>query len=61
MALNARDFGARGDRITDDTAALQAAIDAAQSQGRALAIPAGYYNVSSTLFIRWTEDDDCGA
>jgi hypothetical protein len=59
MALNARDFDARGDGATDDTAALQRAIDAAQSQGRALVIPAGLYTVSSTLFVRWTEDDDC--
>jgi hypothetical protein len=59
LALNARDFGARGDGASDDTAALQRAIDAAQSLGRALAIPAGLYSISSTLFIRWTEDDDC--
>ena len=59
LALNARDFGAQGDNTTDDTAALQAAIDAAQQQGRALAVPAGFYRVSQPLFIRWTEDDDC--
>lgn len=59
MALNARDFGARGDNSTDDTDALQAAVDAAQQQGRALAVPAGYYRVSHPIFIRWTEDDDC--
>ncbi len=59
LALNARDFGARGDNTTDDTAALQRAIDAAQQQGRALAVPSGLYRVSRPLFIRWTEDDDC--
>eukprot|EP01052_Picozoa_sp_SAG31_P061319 SAG31_NODE_20410_length_575_cov_1.168067_1_plen_191_part_11 len=57
--LNVRDFGAKGDNVTDDTVALQSAIDYAQRYGRALSVPAGYYRISSTLFIRWTENDDC--
>lgn len=59
MSLDVHAFGARGDNTSDDTAALQQAIDAAQTQGRSLSVPAGYYRISSTLFIRWTEDDDC--
>ncbi|MBP5640746.1 MAG: hypothetical protein J6X55_14795 [Victivallales bacterium] len=44
---NARDFGAVGDGITNDTAALQHAIDA----GGMVYIPAGTY-VTGTLYLR---------
>ena len=43
MGLVATDFGAVGDNTTDDTAALQAAVDAAQGLGRQLFVPAGRY------------------
>jgi hypothetical protein len=49
--LNAKDFGAVGDGAADDTAALQKAIDAAQSQGKQLFVPGGSYAVSKPLFI----------
>eukprot|EP01045_Picozoa_sp_COSAG04_P033683 COSAG04_NODE_7068_length_1197_cov_2.003643_1_plen_283_part_01 len=52
LALNAKDFGATGGGQSDDTASLQAAIDAAQAQGRALAVPAGNYSVSSPLVVK---------
>jgi len=48
-----RDFGAKGDGQTDDTAALQATIDAARQAGNgAIAyLPTGRYLVSQTLTI----------
>ncbi len=47
------DFGAVGDNRTDDTRAIQAAIDAARAHGQgALAyLPAGDYAVSQTLML----------
>ena len=60
--LNALDFGAKGDCFysaavpawqvcSDDAPALQAAIDAAQQQRRALFVPAGSYGINSSLTI----------
>jgi hypothetical protein len=51
--LSAASFGARGDGTTDDTAALQAALDAAFSPGGPffLEIPPGTYKVTRTLHI----------
>src|SRR5689334_14627178 len=42
---NARDYGARGDGVTDDTAALQSWI----ASGRNLFLPAGTYCLSAQL------------
>lgn len=49
--LNVLDFGAVGDGVVDDTAALQAAIDAAAAQHSTLVIPAGLYKTTATLYI----------
>jgi hypothetical protein len=49
--VNAKDFGAVGDGIVDDTAALQAAVAAACSSLKSLYIPKGNYKVSQTLVI----------
>ena len=47
--LNVRDFGAKGDGVTDDTAAIQAALDAASTRGiSAVLFPTGTYKVSAT-------------
>ncbi len=46
-----RDFGARGDGRTDDTAALQAALDRYPSGNKIIYLPTGTYVISDTL--RW--------
>lgn len=52
-ALSAKDFGAVGDGVADDTAALQAAIVAAEAVGQgALHIPGGVYRTTAQLRIR---------
>lgn len=49
-AVDVRRYGVKGDGTTDDTAALQAAMDA--SVGKAVFIPAGRYVVSDVVRIR---------
>ena len=43
--LNIRDFGAKGDGQTDDTAALVAAMDAASREEGTVYFPAGHYMI----------------
>lgn len=60
--FNVKEFGATGDGTTDDTAAIQAAIDAVLvadapeggQMGGTVYLPAGRYVVSDTLTIGWT-------
>ncbi|KAK4100480.1 glycoside hydrolase family 55 protein [Parathielavia hyrcaniae] len=49
--LSVRSAGARGDASTDDTAALQNAIDAAVAQNKILFLDYGLYRVTSTIRI----------
>jgi hypothetical protein len=55
---NARDFGARGDGVTDDAGAIQAAVNAARSAGGGTVyLPAGAYRLYAARGI----DPDLGA
>ena len=47
--INVKDFGALGDGTKDDTAAIQAALDAVPSTGGTVFLPAGTYNVTGIL------------
>jgi len=47
--LNVKDFGAKGDGISDDTKAIQNTIDALPPNGGPVLIPAGVYVISGTL------------
>lgn len=49
--ISARDVGATGDGKTDDTAALQKAINQAVSQGKILYVDHGDYLVTKTIYI----------
>ena len=54
--FNVRDFGAKGDGVTDDTQALEKAI-AAAGPNRMLYLPDGVYLVSRTLVTRKENGD----
>ena len=55
--LNIRDFGAKGDGSTDDTAAIQAAVDrAASTLAMAVYVPAGTYIITAPLVIQTYSD-----
>jgi hypothetical protein len=50
--LSVLDFGAKADGRTDDSAAVQRAVDAAQSQNLLLLLPAGTYRLTSPVVVR---------
>ena len=53
--INVKDYGAVGDGTTDDTAAIQAAIDEFQNAGNGgiVYMPPGRYKITSNLTITW--------
>lgn len=50
--VSVKDFGATGDGSTNDTAAIQAAIDAVSTNGGAVFFPPGNYAVASSLTLK---------
>jgi hypothetical protein len=50
QGINVKDYGAKGDGVTDDTTAIQAAIDAA-GVGASVFLPDGRWKISSALNI----------
>ena len=51
LPLSIKDFGAKGDSITDDTLAFKNAISSCKELGKALYIPQGAYVITETLNI----------
>jgi len=49
--VNVKEFGATGDGVTDDTTALQAAINAAQAVGATVLLPPGTYKITASLTL----------
>lgn len=49
--LSVLDYGATGNGVTDDTAAIQAAVNAAMAQNKRLYLPKGEYLVTSTITV----------
>ena len=56
--VSVKDFGAVGDGVTDDTSAVQLALNYAEVGGKVLRFPAGVYVISSALTV--TNDSDGG-
>lgn len=49
VCVNVKDYGAKGDNTTDDTAALQKAIS--ENAGKCVYIPQGVYKITDTLIL----------
>jgi hypothetical protein len=58
---NVRSFGAKGDGVTNDQAAIQAAINALPTLGGAVVFPPGTYLISSTLTMPDKPVTICGS
>ena len=54
------DFGAVGDGVTDDTAAIQAAINAASNSGGKVYFPQGQYAITDQLYLYYDVTNNAG-
>ncbi len=59
-SISVKDFGAAGDGVTDDTAAIQAAINYALTVAATIYVPTGYYKITGTLNIGLPEFTNFG-
>lgn len=50
-SVSATTFGAKGDGVTDDTAAIQKALDSLSGYGGVVSLPSGLYVLSATLNV----------
>lgn len=62
-SVSVKDFGAVGDGTTDDTAAIQAAVNSlsAAGKGGTVFLPAGAYKITSNILITWPNSTDQNA
>lgn len=58
--INVKWFGAIGDNVTDDTAAIQAAIDSLGSAAGTIYFPTGRYKTSSTIRVSYNRQNLVG-
>ena len=49
--INVRNCGAKGDAVTDDTAAICSAIAAAQNYGKTVFFPSGLYKITKSILV----------
>lgn len=49
--IHVSDYGAKGNGQTDDTGALQTALDAAEKKGALCFLPAGHYRIDGSLVV----------
>ena len=57
-SVSVKDFGAKGDNVTDDTAAFKAAIAHARKTSTTIYVPAGRFLISERLFFGLLKAED---